>query len=218
MEGRKVYIIRHGLIRSNIENIYSGRSDEPLCPWGEEETHRLGRKMEGWGVQVIQSSPLARTIQTSEILNRYLKSSLSVNPDLIEMDLGPWTGLSKREAARQYPAEYRLWIEEPDRFHVTGMETLQQVSHRSARALDEILAVPDAEIMAMVTHAAVVKCVVLLLRELSLKAYHDFAVLNLSVYEVLFQNERKSLTLIHEGRRIPDTEKQRFRVCGPLPG
>ncbi|MGA7878219.1 MAG: histidine phosphatase family protein, partial [Desulfoferrobacter sp.] len=98
-----VYLVRHGLIRSNEEDVYAGRNSEKLTERGKNRAEQLGLEIEGWGIQLIQTSPLRRTVQTAEILNRYCNAELIKDPDLIEIDLGPWSGLSKDEVRRRYP-------------------------------------------------------------------------------------------------------------------
>jgi broad specificity phosphatase PhoE len=199
MAEKTVYMIRHGVIRSNIEGIYSGRSDEPLTKEGAEEARRLGREMAGWGIRTIYTSPLARTVQTAQLLNESIGAELVLEPNLIEMDLGPWTGLSRVEVAKRRRSEYRTWHQMPAQFRASGMETLHDVQQRVVRALDEYLRVGPESIAAMVTHAAVIKCALLYLNELSLNSYHRFQVLNLSVHEAVFQGGKGSFRIIRKG-------------------
>ncbi|MCK8602887.1 histidine phosphatase family protein [Desulfoferrobacter suflitae] len=60
-----VYFVRHGLIRSNEKDVYAGRSAEQLSKTGKERAEQLGREMRDWGIELIQTSPLKRTVQTA---------------------------------------------------------------------------------------------------------------------------------------------------------
>lgn len=199
MAKKIVYMVRHGLIQSNIEEVYSGRSSERLTQRGAEEAHALGQEMAGWGIRVIYASPLARTVQTAEILNEYIGGELIMEPNVIEMDLGPWTGLSKVEVARRYPSEYGTWFKKPAEFKAQGMETLHDVQQRTIRALDDLLRMSSEDVAAVVTHAVVVKCALLYFQGLSLNAYHDFQVLNLSVHQATFNAGKGFVRMVRKG-------------------
>lgn len=199
MEEKIVYMVRHGRIQSNIDEVYSGRSGELLTEKGAKEALELGREMADWKIRAIYTSPLARTLQTAEILNRHIGARLIEEPDLIEMDLGHWTGLSKTEVANKYGSEYQTWWQNPILLKVPGMETLHEVQQRGIRALDKFLRAEGERVAAMVTHAAVIKSVLLYLNGLSLNAYHTFQVLNLSVHQITLKNGKAGMRVIRKG-------------------
>lgn len=186
MAEKKVYMVRHGVIQSNLEEVYSGRSEESLTEQGAMEAENLGRDLKTYGIELIYASPLRRTLQTAEILNRHIRVPLLQEPDLTEMDLGPWTGLSKSEVAAAYPNDYTIWVERPGEFHAAGMETLVEIQKRTTRALNAFLRGRQETSAVMVTHAVVIKCAFLVLNGLDLNSYHEVPVLNLSVHQVLF--------------------------------
>ena len=199
MTGKTVYMIRHGVIRSNMEDIYSGRSDERLTEQGAKEAYKLGQEIAGWSIRVIYTSPLERTVQTAKLLNESIGAELVMEPNLIEMDLGPWTGLSKTEVAQRYPLDYQTWRKIPAQFRVRGMETLHEVQQRVIKVLDEYLRTGPENVVAMVTHAALVKAALLYFNDLSLNQYHRFQVLNLSVHRVTFERGKSTFTVIRKG-------------------
>ena len=181
---KTLYLIRHGVIRSNLEDVYAGRSPESLTDDGVVQAEQLGGVIEDWGIQAIYSSPLRRTLQTAQILNRYCKADLSIDGDLNEIDLGRWTGLSKPEVSARYPAEYRVWVSNPEQFREDGIENLGQVQHRVLRAAGRFMQPDQPQTAAFVTHAVAVKLLVLHYRGLPMNLYHKIEVPNLSVYQV----------------------------------
>jgi probable phosphoglycerate mutase len=189
MVNKTLYLIRHGLIRSNIKEVYAGRNEEKLTDSGVERARQIGKEMQDWGIKAIYTSPLARTVQTAQILNEHINAKLILEPDLIEMNLGPWTGLSKYEVTMNYPVEYRTWYERPSAFKMSGIETLDEVLKRVLRFMDKFLNAESEKIAAMVTHAVAVKCAVLHYERLPLDSYHRIDVPNLSVRR-LTSNEK----------------------------
>jgi phosphoserine phosphatase len=188
MAEKTIYMIRHGLIGSNINHIYSGRSDEALTESGAEQAEELARAIRGYGISVIYASPLRRTIQTAAILNEHIQGRLIEEPDLIEMDLGPWTGLSKKEVAGRFPEAYRTWVETPGSFQWDRIETLERIQGRVLRFLHRFKDATSDMIAAAVTHAVVVKCAFLYCNNLPLNSYHSIPAPNLSVHRLIFNN------------------------------
>jgi len=185
---KTAYLIRHGLIRSNAEGIYAGRSSEGLTEEGRNQADRVGRDIAGFGIEVIHTSPLQRTVQTAQILNRYCNARLVEDRDLIEMDLGPWTALSKDQVLAKYPSAYRTWLDHPAQFKEAGIETLESVQERVVRSLNRFLQSQREKIAAFVTHSVAVKVLVLHFRGLPMDWYHRIEVPNLALYRVLFND------------------------------
>jgi phosphoserine phosphatase len=182
---KTLYLIRHGVIRSNEIEVYAGRNSESLTHAGEKQAARLAQKIKSWGIELIYTSPLRRTVQTAEILNQYICAEIITDEGLIEMDLGHWTGLSKEEVWREYPSQYRSWIEEPAEFKVSGIETLESVTDRVIATIDRFVHTRPQRIAAFVTHAVAVKAAVLYFRRQSKAFYHQIEVPNLSVHRVM---------------------------------
>jgi len=181
---KTLFLIRHGVIQSNLEDIYAGRSPEGLTAVGVERAEQLGQEIGAWGIRAIYCSPLRRTLQTAQILNHYCRTELIIDQDLIEIELGKWTGLSKAQVYARYPAEYRIWISNPAQFREDGMESLVQVQQRVLRSANRFAEGEQPQIAAFVTHAVAVKLLVLHYRGLPMDHYHKIEAPNLSVYRV----------------------------------
>ena len=181
---KTLYIIRHAQIQSNLDQVYSGRSDENLTAVGVEKAEELGGAIAEWGITTFYVSPLRRTVQTAEILNGRVGGRLIEDADLTEMDLGPWTGLSKEAVAGSFPGPYRTWVEKPAAFRWNGMETLLDIQERIVRFLNRFRDAGPDSVAAVVTHAVVVKCAYIHCNKLDLDSYHTIPAPNLSVYRL----------------------------------
>jgi probable phosphoglycerate mutase len=181
---KTLYIIRHAQIQSNLDQVYSGRSDESLTAVGVEKAEELGEEIAEWGITTFYVSPLRRTVQTAEILNERVRGRLIEDADLIEMDLGPWTVLSKDAVAGRFPGPYRTWVERPAAFKWDGMETLMDIQQRIVRFLNRFRDAGPDSVAAAVTHAVVVKCACILCNKLHLDSYHAIPAPNLSVHRL----------------------------------
>lgn len=181
---KTLYLIRHGVIQSNLEGIYAGRSSEGLTAVGLAQAELLGQEIGQWGIQAIYCSPLQRTLQTAQILNRHCRTELLIDENLNELDLGKWTGLSKAQVYARYPAEYRIWISNPAQFKEDGMESLVEVRGRVLRSANRFVRGEQPQIAAFVTHAVAIKVLVLHYRQQSMELYHKIEAPNLCVYRV----------------------------------
>ena len=182
---KTLYLIRHGVIRSNEIEVYAGRNSESLTRAGVKQAEHLAQEVKNWGIELIYSSPLRRTVQTAEILNRYLGAEIVTDEDLIEMDLGHWTGLSKEDVWREYPSQYRSWIDNPAEFKVPGIETLESVTDRVIACIDRFFQARPQTIAAFVTHAVAIKAAVLFYGRQAREFYHQVDVPNLSVHRLM---------------------------------
>jgi broad specificity phosphatase PhoE len=196
MTDKTLYLVRHGLIRSNVQHVYSGRSAEKLTEIGREQADQLGEAMKGWGITVVYASPLTRTVQTAEAINRHIGARIILETGLLEMDLGPWTGFSKDEVAEKFPSAYRLWMESPAELSLDGMETLKEIQDRAIRVVNTFLTEGDHHVGAIVTHAVVIKVAVLYFNHLPLNAYHTVPVPNLSVHRLICRDGMGSCGVI----------------------
>jgi broad specificity phosphatase PhoE len=193
---KTLYLIRHGLIQSNLDDIYAGRSHEALTPAGATHADQVGRELCGWGIRVLYASPLLRAIQTAELLSKHLLAPIVIDSDLIEMELGPWTGLSKSEIAMRYGPAYETWCTNPADFRMDGIEGLWQILARIQVAIERFLFAAPEQRAAMVTHAAVIKCAFLYINDLPLNAYHKAYVPNLSVFRITFHESRSTIVRV----------------------
>ncbi len=190
MAVRTIFLIRHGTTRSNVDKIYAGRNDEGLIEEGIEQAEKLGKILAGQEITAIHSSPVQRAIETAEILNRMTGTEIVVDPDLIEILMGPWRGLSEEEVALSYPEEFAIWQIRPSELSLPGRETLAEVQDRALKALGRILSVEAHAVNLLVTHVAVIRCLILYFRELKLNAYKSLRIPNLALFRISFNGVR----------------------------
>lgn len=188
MEHKTIYLVRHGITHSNKKNIYSGWCEEELIEEGIAQANKLGKEMQGWGISSIFTSPIKRAVQTAQILNRYIKGRLIIEPYLKEMKMGAWEGLSEHEVAKQYPSEHKMWLERPAQLRISGRETLKEVQQRAVKAINRILEMRSDKIRLAVTHVAIIRCIFLYFNKLPLNLYKEIDVPNLSIYQLVLDN------------------------------
>ena len=174
------YFIRHGQIASNLEKIYSGRSQEPLTAAGQQQVKQASAELANIKIDAIYSSPLARTRQSAEIIARELNWDLPINIEesFNELKMGPWEGLAESAVANQYPAEWALWNESPAELTIQGRETLQQLQDRVMGGISEIRETSSHQSVLVVTHVAIIRVLTLYVSNANLNQYKKVPVEN----------------------------------------
>ena len=135
----RILLIRHGETEWNRIRRFQGRSDIPLNQKGKEQAHALALALEEETLTAIYSSPLARAMETANII-RELHSSvpLFAEDGLLEMDLGEFEGMEAKQWAEQYPDFLKAWLEKPGSVSMPGGESLQEVQDRALDAIERI--------------------------------------------------------------------------------
>jgi broad specificity phosphatase PhoE len=188
----KALLIRHGEIDSNLKKLYSGRSQEPLNDHGREQATRLGDELALGAARLdaIFTSPLPRTHQTAQLVAERIRAArgtsvpVILDEGLTELGMGPWEGLTEDRVAELYPTEWKLWHDRPAELTIPGRETLAQAADRAMTTLKRIKDGGANGRVAIVTHYAVVRLILLSVRGESLNRYKTISVPNCSTAEV----------------------------------
>jgi len=101
----KIYIVRHGETTGDIEDRYGGSYDDHLTEKGKMQLKQTAGALVGKNIEMIFSSPLIRTKESSEIIREKINVPVEYVDDLKERHYGILTGLTKKEAKEKYPEE-----------------------------------------------------------------------------------------------------------------
>ncbi|MGC2192615.1 MAG: histidine phosphatase family protein [Candidatus Dormiibacterota bacterium] len=97
-----MYLIRHGQTRSNVAGLLRGHADLPLDPTGQGQAEALAALFSPVPLTAVITSPLQRARATGAPLARVTGARLTVEPQLIDRDYGPWTGHSPDELNERF--------------------------------------------------------------------------------------------------------------------
>lgn len=165
IKGRTIILARHGQTRWNIEGLYQGRSDPPLCAQGILEATGMAKHLRGEAAAVrILSSPLARARQTATILANNLRAGpVSLDPRLVEVNFGQWEGHNQDEVRHRWPELLKAWKTDPSAVRFPDGETLAEARARLNDFLQEVAAqrTPDGSDLLIVTHSGLIRIAIL---------------------------------------------------------
>jgi len=152
-----VYLIRHGLTAANKEDVFAGRTQEPLHPEGVAQLVEVGKRLTGCGISQIFCGPLARTRQSAGIVGELLGVPVVAEEDLTEIRIPHWDGLTKEAIRVRFGSEYPVWLADPAGFRVPGCETIAEVQNRAVACLEKIFRESPGQNLLVVSHLIVVR-------------------------------------------------------------
>jgi broad specificity phosphatase PhoE len=137
----KLLIIRHAQSTGNVDRRMQGQGDYPLTDHGRIQAQKLAQHLQDSPPTAIYSSPLQRTIDTTEILCHGLPTAptIQLTPELAEYQNGIFQGLTWAEAQAQYPQLCDQLETTLDWLPVPGAETLGQARDRVERLVEYLL-------------------------------------------------------------------------------
>lgn len=153
-----VYLIRHGETDWNLAGRWQGHADVPLNELGYRQARLVARRLarEAIRFDAIYSSDLARAFQTAWEVGAAVKVAVQLLPNLREIDLGTWSGLTYDEIRVTHPTEIAL-LEQGQDIPRGGGETLSALRKRVVEAVDAIANVHAGGTLALVTHGGCIR-------------------------------------------------------------
>jgi broad specificity phosphatase PhoE len=104
-----ILLVRHGETDWNRENRFQGHADLPLNDNGRAQARALAGMLADEPLAAVYTSPLQRASETAEILAIRLGLFIRLEPRLMEVDVGSWSGLTRDEVERGNPQGYARW-------------------------------------------------------------------------------------------------------------
>lgn len=164
-----VYLIRHAE-HALIDRVLVGRNPHvTLNASGRRHARMLGRSLAYEAISQVQTSPQPRAIETARRIAGELTLPLDFVPQMDELDMGAWTGLSFEELARD--PLWHEWNRHRGSVRPPGGESMCELQDRVVGHLAELPRLhPDSEI-AIISHAEPIRAAVLHYRGLPLDQF-----------------------------------------------
>lgn len=155
----RVHLVRHGA-HTLIDRVLVGRMEGvPLSEEGRRQARSLNRRLGTHQVNVIYTSPRQRARETAEIIAENLGLTPEVTTRLDELNFGSWTGRTFGQLNAD-PA-WHQWNEARSRARPPNGETMREAQARALRYISEIHRARPGSTIIMVTHAEIIRAVVL---------------------------------------------------------
>src|SRR5213593_869283 len=157
----RLFAVRHGATEYSRERRFAGSRDVPLTTDGRLQADAVAQALAGAGVAAVYTSPLERARVSAELIAKPHRLEARVEPDVREMAFGAWEGITREELAVRFPREAEAWRLTPHLVTPPGGETLGEVAARVRGALARLIAAHAGETAVLVTHAIVMRLIVL---------------------------------------------------------
>lgn len=186
-------IMRHGLIKANVNKRWHGSTDSPLLWRGRRQAKRLGTYAAKRypNLTALYSSPLQRCQNTAAPLAARLKLDVEIENDLREWSIGDWEDMPFSELSKDHDFFNRSLQE--THWAAPAGESLQAVSERCVRALTDIAkrhtaANIDTNV-GVVSHGAAMQVAIATLLDSNPKRWQSYSIGNCSVTELILHPE-----------------------------
>ena len=161
MDSLHLFLLRHAESEWSRERRFTGSRDVGLTDEGRRQADALARALSPVSLAAVYASPLVRSVQTAEAIARPHGLTVRVQPAFQEMAFGEWEGLTRDEAATRFPDLYECWRRNPGQLVCPGGEGMAAVNTRAADAITKLRGAHAGETVALVTHAVIIRLVIL---------------------------------------------------------
>jgi len=157
---RLLFFIRHGQTTWNVEHRLPGQfPGNELTDTGQEQARRLAEALTVLPLSAIISSPLERATETARYLAHGRTLTIQLEPDLIDIELGHWSGQDRDELSKS-DSVWKAFLRNP-LVAPEDVETFLQVEQRAVTAVERWLEKESTiDYPQFVTHADVIKLII----------------------------------------------------------
>ncbi|KGG12876.1 MULTISPECIES: histidine phosphatase family protein [Prochlorococcus] len=168
----RLLLVRHGLSSFNLQNRIQGRNDlSTLTEEGTLQAKKARLKLADLSIDSVYSSPLQRAADTTKELLKDRNSELKIiyDKNLLEVDLGQWSGLTSEEVQSNYPEQFGIWKKNPNALVLTKedgsqykpiKDLMDQAEEFIANLLNRHDPIKEENVL-IVGHNAILRCIIL---------------------------------------------------------
>ncbi|HSE08273.1 MAG TPA: bifunctional RNase H/acid phosphatase [Nocardioidaceae bacterium] len=157
-------LVRHGATDHTTEKRFSGREghDPALNADGRAQVRAVADWLAPLAeeIDVVVSSPLARTRETAEIIAERLSHQVELEDGLAEAAFGTWEGLTFHEVQQAYPDDLDAWLGSLDVAPGGSGDSFEDMDRRVRRTRDRLLSGYPGKAVLAVTHVTPIKLLV----------------------------------------------------------
>ncbi|MCW2959737.1 MAG: Phosphoglycerate mutase [Thermoleophilia bacterium] len=159
-----IYLVRHGQSEWNAAGRWQGQADPELSSLGREQAQQLAGAFTDHGVTHVVTSDLQRALETAQPVAERLGLEPLVDPDVREIDVGSWSGMTRDEIQADDADALELYFQGKRGW--TGGETYAEHETRCDRAALRLANLDSDGGIVVVTHGGTIRALVLALLEI----------------------------------------------------
>jgi broad specificity phosphatase PhoE len=152
-----ILIARHGQSDWNQEKRWQGHADRPLTERGRVQAQALADRLAHIELDAVYSSDLQRARGTAAVVAESQGLEVRQLPELREVDVGSWSGLTRAEAEERFPEGFARWRDGYPGWR--DGETYEAMTDRVLGAVDRIAAEHDGGRVLVVSHGGPIRAI-----------------------------------------------------------
>ncbi len=170
----KLIILRHGETEFNKAKKFQGWENTPLTENGLKQVEKAADRLKNEKIDELYTSPLTRceilAKAISEAIEKAQGRHLEPIPDedLMEVNVGIFSGMELTKIEEEYPKEYGQWISDAENLTFPGGESLKTTQERAVRFFHKMEKEKDGKTICIVSHGVWLRCLLAYLRQESI--------------------------------------------------
>ncbi len=153
--------VRHGETDWNVTLQYQGFAPIPLNDRGRMQAARVAERLRAQSISALYASDLPRAWETAGVLGEAIGVPPVAVPDLREIDVGQWEGLTPEDLHERFPAHMAAYERDPANTVRLGGESYTQLQQRAVRAFRWMEAQHHAgDTIVAVSHGGTIRAIV----------------------------------------------------------
>ena len=199
----RLLLVRHGLSSFNKDSRIQGRNDlSILSEEGRQQAIKTGQALAALSIDAVYSSPLKRAAETTKTILSQFKKDLApiYTNNLLEVDLEPWSGLTKEEVKESFPVECLSWQKDPkdltlqrkDGTFYKPIEELLSQANIFLKSLFQKHSLEENQTILIVGHNAILRSILLRLLKNPTKGFRKIQIDNASISIINLKTNKKN--------------------------
>lgn len=161
MTRTRIHLIRHGQVEGHHDKRYNGQGEVPLTALGLRQFEHLAERLRGERLSAVYSSDLSRCLRGAELIAAPHGLAPEPDPDLRELSMGEWEGITWNELQEKYPREWRSRLTDLVNYRVPGGENLLDLAGRVRPVIRDIVRRHQGEEVVVVGHGGINRLILL---------------------------------------------------------
>lgn len=181
---------------------------------GLAQAEALGARLADTPIQRLYSSPLERTMETAQAIQKYQPHlTITPYPQMGEVDYGDWQGLAISTLAHR-----KMWhvIQEyPSRASFPNGETMREAQMRAINAVEALAEAHPRDTVVIVSHADLIKMVVAHFLGMHLDNFQRIVISPASISTLSLGYGRPYVGVVNDTAHIAQMERERKQARQP---
>lgn len=191
----EILLIRHGQTDWNRDRRIMGRKPIPLNKTGRAEARALAKALKGVAIDAIYTSPVLRAVETAKHLRDGRKTSIRHAHEMAEIDYGQWIGKTFEEVIPE--KAFHVYHKTPRKAQAPGGEKMSDVFLRTITFIERLKKKHKKGRIAVVSHADVIKTVLVHYLGMDYNHLLKFRIDNASVSLLWFYKDRSRVMAVN---------------------